>query len=239
VRLRFAVATDRGQQRENNEDAALTDPALQVFAIADGMGGHAGGEVASQLALESVISVVQQHADVPSTRHEKILLRDAVTSANDAVAHEARERALHGMGTTLTVVRFRERTAIISHVGDTRAYLVRPGRLQQLTRDQTVVELLIRIGLVRREDAHLHPDRHLLTQALGAQEGVKPDVLHVRVPKTARVLLSSDGLHDVVPEAQILELARIGDLNHAVSELIDAANACGGPDNITAVLIEL
>jgi len=239
VTLRFSVATDRGQQRENNEDAALADPALRVFAISDGMGGHLGGEVASQVALESVISAVQQNRDVPSTRHEKILLRDAVTSANEAVSHEAEARSLHGMGTTLTVVRFRARTAIVSHVGDTRAYLVRPDRLQQLTRDQTVVELLVGIGLVQREDAHLHPDRHLLTQALGARDGVKPDVLHVRVPKTARVLLSSDGLHDVVPEAQILELARIGDLNHAVSELIGAANACGGPDNITAVLIEL
>jgi protein phosphatase len=239
VSIRFALATDRGQQRENNEDAALADPELQLFAIADGMGGHLGGEVASQVALESVLSALQQKPDVPSTRHEKILLRDAFASANEAVAHEAEERALHGMGTTLTVVRFRERTAVISHVGDTRAYLVRRDRLQQLTRDQTVVELLVRIGLVRREDAHLHPDRHLLTQALGARDGVKPDVLHVRVPKTARVLLSSDGLHDVVPEEQILELARLEDLDHAVSELIDAANGYGGPDNVTAVLIEI
>jgi len=239
VSLRFAVATDRGQHRENNEDAALADPALQLFAVADGMGGHLGGEVASQVALESVISALQQNPDVPSTRHEKILLRDAFATANEAVAHEAETRSLYGMGTTLTVVRFRQRTAVISHVGDTRAYLVRRDRLQQLTRDQTVVELLVRIGLVQREEAHLHPDRHLLTQALGTRDGVKPDVLHVRVPKTARVLLSSDGLHDVVPEEQILELARRDDLNQAVSELIDTANARGGPDNITAVLIEL
>jgi protein phosphatase len=166
------------------------------------------------------------------------VLAQAMTDANQAVLRKAADHQLYGMGTTLTAVLIRGRMVSVAHVGDTRAYFVREDSLQVITRDHTVVGLMVQTGLLGEEEAHLHPDRHMLLQALGTQEAVEADVFQARIPGGTRILLSSDGLHDVVPAGEILQYACDPDLERAALGLIGAANAHGGPDNITVVLIE-
>jgi protein phosphatase len=236
--MRYALLSDRGRTRENNEDRALALPAVGLFVIADGMGGHVAGEVASRLAVESFAAAFEQQPRPRRTRDEAARLERALGQANTAVLQEAQRASLHGMGTTLTAVLVRGRSAVLAHVGDTRAYFVRPQLLQRVTRDHTVVDLMQRSGLLGEEAARVHPERHMLLQALGTQEELEPDVFQARIPGSARILLSSDGLHDVVPAAELLACALQRDLDQAVKELVAAANAHGGPDNVTALLIE-
>jgi protein phosphatase len=234
----FCLVSDTGLQRENNEDAGQAWPDIHLFAVADGMGGHVAGEVASNVALQTVFDVVAHHRKPRNATQEEELLGAAAAAANDAVLREADVRGLDGMGTTLTVARIRNRTVVASHVGDSRLYLIKPDEIVQLTKDHNMVALLVEAGAVARESAHLHPDRHLLTRAVGTHAEVEPDTLRARIPRGARLLLSSDGLHDVVLDDEIFALARDGDLERAAHAMIEAANREGGPDNITVLLIE-
>lgn len=236
--IRYAVASDRGRERENNEDCALAIPELGLFIVADGMGGHTGGEVASRVAGEALAEVMRRRKRPRRIRDEAPLLGEAVLVANLAVTRTAETEELHGMGTTLTAVHIRSRTATLAHVGDSRACLIHRGKLRRLTHDHTLVSLLVESGDLAPEEAGDHPERHVLTQAIGPQVNVEPEICQVRVPRAARVLLSTDGLHDVVPEAQVIDLASGPDLESAVVALVECANALGGPDNITAILIE-
>lgn len=234
----WTLVTDTGRLRENNEDAGQAWPDLHLFAVADGMGGHVGGEVASHVALQAVFDVVG-HAPKPrNATQEEELLGAAAIAANDAVLREADVRELGGMGTTLTVLRVRNRTVVASHVGDTRLYLVKPSEMVQLTKDHNMVALLVEAGAVKPEDAHLHPDRHLLTRAIGTHRKVEPDTLRALIPRGARLLLSSDGLHDVVPVPEIHRLASDTSMERGARAMIEAANREGGPDNITVLLVE-
>ncbi|MEE2703972.1 MAG: PP2C family serine/threonine-protein phosphatase [Myxococcota bacterium] len=233
-----ALRTDTGLVRENNEDSALALPESGLFVVADGMGGHAAGEVASQLAVETVATQLSGRRIPKAIRGEAALLGAALVESNLAVYRKSREPGLEGMGTTLTALLFRGRTATIAHAGDTRAYLVHKGTLRQLTRDHTLVSLLIAQGVVREEQSSEHPDRHVLTRAVGSQPTIEPEVVQVRVPRTARLLLSSDGLHDVVPPEELARLASIAELEPAASALIGRANELGGPDNVTAILVQ-
>jgi protein phosphatase len=235
---RWALATDVGLSRDNNEDSAIALPELDLFAVADGMGGHVAGEVASNVAIQTVIDAVQSSSSAENVGDEESLLAAAICAANDSVVREAEARNLLGMGTTLTVARIRGRTAVISHVGDTRAYLVTRDEIRQLTTDHTVVALLVAAGKVAAEDAHIHPGGHVLTRAIGTQATIEPENTNARIPTGSRLLLSSDGLHDVISDAQIHALATQSDLAAAARALIDAANREGGPDNITALLVE-
>lgn len=234
----WALATDTGLQRENNEDAGQAWPEIHLFAVADGMGGHVAGEVASHVALQTLFDVVTHARKPRNATQEQELLGAAALAANDAVLREGEARGLEGMGTTLTALRVRNRTVVASHIGDSRLYLVKPGELVQLTTDHNMVALLVEAGAVDAEKAHLHPDRHLLTRAVGTHGQVEADTLRARIPRGARLLLSTDGMHDVVLEPEILELASGADLEQGARALIDAANREGGPDNITVLLIE-
>lgn len=236
--LRFALATDTGLHRENNEDAARAVPELELVAVADGMGGHIAGEVASQVAIDTFVAAVADHPRPRRVRDEREVLLAATLAANDAVLREAADRDLLGMGTTLTGLRVHSRSAVIAHVGDSRAYFVRSGKLDQVTTDHTMVEMLVASGAIPPEQAHEHPERHLLIQAIGTQPILRPDVLQLRIPRGARILLSTDGLHDHVAGDDILALALDPDLDKAVHDLIQAANDAGGPDNITVALVD-
>jgi protein phosphatase len=238
VTLRCAVVSDSGQLRENNEDAARALPESGLFVVADGMGGHIAGEVASRVASDAIVDIVVSGMQPQRIRDEAPRLGEALIAANNAVRREAERLELVGMGTTLTALLIRGSTATIAHVGDSRAYLVRRRELRQLTRDHTLVSLLIDSGVIRPEEAMLHPERHVLTQAIGTQTEIHPDVAQFRISKGSRFLLSSDGLHDVVPGDEIRDLARRPDLDEAARALIDSANAHGGPDNITVVLVD-
>jgi protein phosphatase len=238
LNLRCAVISDAGRLRENNEDAARALPASGLFVVADGMGGHIAGEVASRVASDAIVDVVFSGAQPRRIRDEASRLGEAVIAANNAVRREAEQRELVGMGTTLTALLIRGSTATIAHIGDSRAYLVRKGEMRQLTRDHTLVALLIESGAIAEDQGGMHPERHVLTQAIGTQETVHPDVAQFRIYKGSRFLLSSDGLHDVVPGSEILDLVQRSDLDDAARSLVDRANAHGGPDNITVVLVD-
>ncbi len=236
--MRYQLLSDRGSERDNNEDFMGALPQRGLFVIADGMGGHVAGEVASHVSVERFLACVDKQPRPARIREECQVLAQAITAANDAVLRKSHEEGLHGMGTTLTAVLVRGRTAVLAHIGDTRAYFVRERSLRAITSDHTVVSLMVRSGLLDEEEAHEHPDRHILLQALGTQATLEPDVFLARIPLDSRILLSTDGLHDVVPSDEILKCARERSLEHAASSLIAAANARGGPDNITVVLIE-
>ena len=236
--MKYALLSDTGQARENNEDCARALPERGLFVIADGMGGHVAGEVASRVATESFILSVEKHPRPRRIRQESAVLAHALDEANQAVLSEAHSSELHGMGTTLTAALIRGRTLSVAHLGDTRAYFVREQMLRLVTKDHTVVGLMVRSGLLDEEEARMHPERHMLLQALGTQEEIEPDVFQVRIPARARILLSSDGLHDVVPSEEILECARVADLKQAARGLVNVANARGGPDNVTVLLID-
>jgi protein phosphatase len=236
--LRYALASDCGRERNNNEDAARVVEELGLFVIADGMGGHVGGEIASRVAVETFITSVKQHSSENDQEDPVHQLSEAMLAANTAVQHEAESRNLVGMGTTVTALLIQGQTVVICHIGDTRAALVKDGTLEPLTRDHTIVSLLVDEGVINAEDARNHPERHMLTQAIGTQDLIEPDISRIQIPPYARILLSTDGLHDIVSSAEIARLASGADLDAAVRALIDRANEQGGPDNITVILID-
>lgn len=229
LRVQVGASTDVGRVREGNEDAYMVrDP---LFAVADGMGGHQGGEVASNLALERLERATDGGSD----------LADVVREANRAVFEQAaQDPGLAGMGTTLTAVRVQDERLHLAHVGDSRMYLLRDGRLERITRDHTVVEQLVDQGRMSAEDAKIHPQRSILTRALGVDEDIQVDESDVDVRPGDRVLLCSDGLTGMVDEDRILSiLTDTPDPQAACGALIEAANQAGGQDNITAVVLDV
>lgn len=234
----WALQSDSGRIRDQNEDNARVVPELGLFIVADGMGGHIAGEVASRVAADSFAAAVASQPAPSLVRDQPEVLRQAILAANDAVVSEAAALGLQGMGTTLTALRITRRTATVCHVGDTRAYFVRPKHLAALTEDHTLVAVLVAAGIVSADAAQLHPDRHLLTQALGTQLQIEPQLLQKRIPRDARILLCSDGLHDHVPPQELHEKALLPELTEAALALVRAANERGGPDNITVLLVD-
>jgi protein phosphatase len=236
--LHYSLLSDTGRERDNNEDFALALPEIGLFVIADGMGGHIAGEVASRVAVETLTAIVKERPQPRRIKDEAELLGEAMIAAHEAVLRAAEERGLFGMGTTLTALRIHGNTAVLAHVGDTRAYFAREAGLETLTRDHTLVAMLVEGGSVSEAEAMNHPDKHLLTQAIGTQAEIESTFSERRIPKGARILLSTDGLHDVVPPERILELALTPDLDAATAALIDSANEAGGPDNVSVILIQ-
>lgn len=232
--LRSASLSDVGLARERNEDACYAGNA--VFAVADGLGGHRAGEVASNLALDSVIAL--DRMEPKKAAHH---VADAVRKGNKAVFDRSQQDAgLKGMGTTMTAVVIHDGVAHIAHVGDSRAYLVRGDAITQLSHDHTLVARMVSEGKLTPEQAEVHPQRSILTRALGNESHV--DVEEVNVPLVAgdRLLLCSDGLSGVLSPDEIRRLASDGaDLDEICRGMIAEANARGGPDNITVVLVDV
>ncbi len=225
----YATATDPGMVRTSNQDSLYADG--KVFIIADGMGGHAGGDVASKLAVEAL-----SEALAGGTSPE-----EAVSAANQRVFEAAsREPALEGMGTTVTmaVVDDSSTSVEILNIGDSRAYLLSGGELSRVTSDHTFVQELVDAGSITEEQASTHRARHVLTRVLGIGTHVEADSYLVPVRDRDRLLLCSDGLVNEIPEKQIAELLAAGDLSTAATSLVDAANAAGGNDNTTVIVIQ-
>lgn len=235
MRLETAAATHRGRMRSRNEDAYFAGES--TFAVADGMGGHLAGDVASATALlpfEGLDGRV--FADAPSAQ---AALLDAILAANAAVVRKAAgEPTLYGMGTTLTAAIVEGRRLHVGHVGDSRAYLLRDGELLQVTRDHTLVARLIEEGQITEEEAAVHPQRSIITRAVGVDVDLEVDTMTVELQDGDQVLICSDGLTGPVDDETIADALRGGaDVRGAVGGLIDLANAAGGPDNITVVLV--
>ena len=223
----FAGASDPGRRRRRNEDSYVIDPPL--FAVADGMGGAQAGEVASKLAAGAVEA---RGADV----------EELIQEANRRVHQRSIEDPnASGMGTTLTVASVENGMVSIGHVGDSRAYLVRDGRLEQVTEDHSLVGELVRSGKLSAEEAETHPQRSVITRALGTDPDVDVDMFPIETHPGDLFLICSDGLTTMVDDRKILQLVEEhrGDLQSLVKALIKAANRGGGEDNITVVAFDI
>ena len=237
MRLSSFAGTDVGRARSGNEDSYVCG--RTVFAVADGLGGHQGGEVASAAAVEPLAALDGREFAEPGEAAEA--LAAAIREGNAAILERAAgDPGLWGMGTTMTAAALAgERHLQLAHVGDSRAYLLRDGSLEQLTSDHTVVGELVRRGRLTPEQAAIHPERSILTRAVGLDPRVPvdtPDPVELR--DGDQVMLCSDGLTEAVDDDRIAELlSAAADGEAACRSLIDAANAAGGPDNITVVLL--
>ena len=231
---RSAVVTDTGRRRRRNEDSYVREPPL--FAVADGMGGAQAGEVASRLA-----AAVLEEANGDELAENRIV--ELIQEANRRVFRRAHEDpSATGMGTTMTVaVTGRDGTVSIGHVGDSRAYRIRGGRLEQLTKDHSLVGELMRSGKLSPEEAETHPQRSVITRAVGTEPDVDVDTFTVDAEPGDVFLLCSDGLTDMVsdPAIQSLFAERTGDLEDVARRLVEEANSSGGEDNITVVVFEI
>lgn len=245
--LAFAERSDTGRKRPHNEDRVATDPPHGVAVLADGMGGHKGGEIASALAVETVTrelanrlpGIATESPDDEAYAPESLLAGDVVNEANTIVYETARTQPQYeGMGTTLVVALFYDDRLTLAHVGDSRAYRFRGGRLELLTRDHTLMQELIDRGFYTPEEARASLNRNIVTRALGTEESVNADLREEIALPGDLYLLCSDGLNDMVDDEAIrLTLDEFGDnLEDAADRLIEKANGNGGQDNVSVVL---
>jgi protein phosphatase len=252
LNLSSAVLSHPGLRREGNEDAYCRRPDLGLYMVADGMGGHAAGEVAARMAVEIVETFVNdtKDADVNTTwpfpydtglTLDGNRLKAAFRLANRrlSVAMENDEN-LRGMATTVAALLVGRAQPVIAHVGDSRVYLWREGRLRQLTEDHSWVGEQIRAGVLTESDARRHPWRNVVTRALSGGEDPDVDINAIEVQKGDRLLLCSDGLSGVVPPEKLESIvSESKSLDSTCQALIDAANAAGGPDNITVEMLQV
>ncbi len=249
--LRYGSASDVGRRRSSNQDTLLADPALQLFLIADGMGGYEGGEIASRLIVDSVQRFVAETvADDERTwpfeydlelSHQANRLKAAVLVANrrlaDLLGREGRPR---GMGATLAAALIGTRSAVVSNVGDCRAYLLRDGLLRQLTRDHSWVAEQVASGFITADSARAHPWRHMVTRAVQGDANLLVDTAELEFRAGDRFLLCSDGLHGVLGDDRIADiLTQTPQAGEACSTLIDAANGGGSPDNVSVIVVDV
>ena len=249
----WAVSSDPGLRRSSNEDSYCTRPDLGLYIVADGMGGHVAGEVASRVAVEAIEIFIQETAGAdknrtwpfpfePALSLEANRLKAAFRLANRRIASTiADSHDLRGMATTASSLLTGPDGACVAHVGDSRVYVLRGGHLQQITNDHSWVEEQVRAGTMTATAARQHPWRNVVTRALSGGEDPEVDVTQVHPVQSERYLLCSDGLFSVVPDEQIAALLGTPGvpLEDVCQKLIDAANAAGGPDNITALVLEV
>ncbi|SNR61985.1 PP2C family protein-serine/threonine phosphatase [Blastococcus mobilis] len=231
--LRYAARSDRGLIRGNNQDSVYAGPRL--LAVADGMGGHAAGDVASKVVIAAL-----EHLDDDTPSGDMLQsLRQAVFEGSEHLREVIRESPqLEGMGTTLTAILFAGGRLALCHVGDSRAYLMRDGQLSQITHDDTFVQTLIDDGRITAEEANSHPQRSLLLRALNGQD-VEPDLSMREARDGDRYLLCSDGLSGVVSEETLAEALKDPDPESTADRLIELALRGGGPDNITVIVADV
>lgn len=253
-RIQFGMVSDVGQARSNNQDSCLVllssteltgnPPPIGFFVVADGMGGHHDGELASAIAVQTLAhhvidEIILPHIDGRDRNADQMtipeVLSDSMAAANEAV----QERVPNG-GTTATCAVIRGDLTYIAHVGDSRAYLISDGNMELITRDHSLVRRLLELGQLTPEEAEVHPQRNVLYRAIGQGESLEIDAATRRLPPSSKLLLCSDGLWGVVGDEKIAEILRqYPDPQDACDHLVAAANASGGPDNITVVLVQM
>jgi protein phosphatase len=230
----WAAATHQGMVRQNNEDSIYPEKSGEsdgpaILIVADGMGGHVAGEVASRIAVNTAAAA------------NSLEPADRVAAANRAIREEvARRPDLEGMGTTMTLVELTpEAVARFGHVGDSRAYLFRNGSLEQITADHTVAAEMVALGQITPEEAEDHPRSHMILRCLGLTRFVNVDEIELEVEPGDRILLCSDGLNSMVPAESIAKGLTEGTADEAAWRLIEMANKAGGQDNISVILIDV
>lgn len=243
LKLAISGKTDVGRLREHNEDSIAWDADLGLVLLADGMGGHNAGEVASALAVDTVLGVLRTALPAAeNTVDRSALLRDAVEDANSAIFNQSREKPeCAGMGTTLVGALFSDSSMILAHVGDSRIYRLRDNELAQITTDHSLLEELVQNGYLTKEEAELSVNKNLITRALGIEADVDADIDEQGVMADDIYLLCSDGLSDLVNDEDIASILkdRSRDLDTAAASLVFAANAKGGTDNISVILVHV
>ena len=230
MKLRVGARTDVGRARERNEDSYLSSPPL--YAVADGLGGHRGGNVASSLAMKVLSEIAQ-----PGNWGQLV---EQVREANRAILDQARrDRTLSGMGTTVTAAFMDNSEVHLAHVGDSRGYLIRGGEISQITEDHTLVHRMVQEGKISPSEAEHHPQRSIVVRALGVEDPVEVDELTVAVQEGDHILLCSDGLYSMVSDERIKEvLLSARDPQQACDQLVELANEGGGLDNITVMVLD-
>jgi protein phosphatase len=251
LRISSAVASDPGLRREENEDSYCARTDLGLYLVADGMGGHAAGEVASKLAVQVIEAFIGDTKDADANRtwpfpYDSAISLDAnrlkaafrLANRRLAVEMDAND-SLRGMATTAAAVLFGSHAPVVAHVGDSRIYLFRNAALQQVTQDHSWVSEQVRAGVLSETDARRHPWRNVVTRALAGGDDPEVDVAEVTVQSGDRILICSDGLSGVVAQTKLESIvAEHEDLDETCRALIAAANAAGGPDNITVAMLK-
>lgn len=227
-----AFRTDVGKVRANNQDAPIVSEKLRLYGVADGMGGHKGGEVASTSARDDLLRELEGKTPSVAT------LSSAIEEVNRQIYHQQEhDDALTGMGTTLSVLWMSDNFVYIGHVGDSRVYLLRDGEFKQMTLDHSLVEQLVREGVLTEEEAQNHPMRNIITRAIGTDESVEVDVVVEERRKGDLWLACSDGLHGLVDDHQMRDALRQYAPEKAADVLLKAALDAGGRDNVTLVIV--
>lgn len=250
MQITWAARTDSGLRRSQNEDCYCANPDLGLFVVADGMGGHAGGEVASELAVTEIQTVIESTSTlgpqdtwpVPFDANvgtDGNRLRAGFSMANSRIAQRIeKSEELRGMATTAVAALVKGKKAALAHVGDSRAYLLRAGQLTRLTADHSWVEEQIQAGMLTEAAAREHPWRNIVTRALSGADGLNVDVTELELEVGDRVLLCSDGLPTVIHDSEIGDVvSTTADLQAVCDELVRRANAAGGPDNVTTLVV--
>jgi protein phosphatase len=252
VEIRYGGKTDVGRVRSNNEDNLGIDDGLGLFLVADGMGGHASGEIASEMAVEIIKDNYQRALKEKNQTfvgpYDKTLLPasnrllSSARIANRAIFEAAQEKdEYHKMGTTLVALLLQEPTAILAHVGDSRIYRIRDVSIELLTQDHSLVNQQLKLGLITADEARSSKAKNIITRAIGLKRTISIDVDEQMIQEDDRFVLCSDGLTDLVIDDEILEvvLNYRGDLSGACDRLVELANQKGGHDNITVILVHL
>lgn len=239
--LECAGISDCGHVRDHNEDRWAAYPEDRLFLLADGMGGHAAGEIAASTALSSLYEQTKKWEIDPVSSISEVIdfFRDAVVKTNSVIYQKGQKNsALNGMGTTLSLLYFHQNYALVAHVGDSRIYLLRSHKLEQLTADHSLIAELLALGAIRASESETFPYKHILTRALGTQPIVEPTVNYLAVDKGDCFLLCSDGLTNFLNDDAIQAVLNEElSLANKAQKLVDLANENGGGDNITVVLI--
>ena len=240
--MEFYAKSDVGRVRTENQDAyriPTENEEIQLFIVADGMGGHNGGKIASNMAVETICEYIKGNMLVNEDKSN--LLKKAVEYANSEIYKKSVEEAeLEGMGTTIVACLIYNSKLYLGHIGDSRIYRIRKNILRQLTKDHSYVEKLVADGTITREESYTHPKKNMITKALGCTPFVEPDIKIKSLLRNDILVLATDGLTNMVPESKIFKIIveNSRDLKAVSDELISEANNAGGYDNITALIIK-
>ena len=245
MKIKIRAATDIGKVRDHNEDSHIvlggdqSPPSINaVMVVADGMGGHAAGEVASQMTVDGILDILNHQPDRFRDLEGNefgVFLSTILGEVNQGVWQAGQEPDKRGMGTTCTLVVIRSGQLFIAQIGDSRAYLLRKGELHQITTDHSWVEEAVSQGILTREQARIHPNRNVITRAIGLSSKVEVDISTMDLQKDDLLLLCSDGLNSMITDEKILEILKANKLSNVCDALIKGANKAGGHDNTTVI----
>jgi len=237
MRIRSCAISDVGRKRQKNEDSYLISDELSLFVVADGMGGHAGGEYASRIAITTIEEMMKTRD--PNLGGEQVIQKAIQDAGQKIIAKAEEDRALKGMGTTVICLHLENKKGIIAHVGDSRGYIFRDGVLEQLTDDHSLVNEQVKSGLITAEEAKTHQFKNIITRSVGVTPEVEVDISSRKLKAGDSFLLCSDGLSNLVEMSEMEGKLREREPVLAAKAMVDLANKRGGDDNITLVLVEV